>query len=68
MFSGEHKSRIELIRMCEDCRVESAVNRSIDPFAGPARPTVRTSDDYIKEREAREREAAMLESIKPGDA
>ena len=68
MFSGEHKSRVDLIRMCEDCRVESAVNRHVDPFAGPARPTVRTSEDYFEEREAKEREAAMLDRIKRGDA
>ena len=73
MFSGEHKGRIDLIGMCEDCRVEAAVNRNVDPFAGPARPAARTSDDYFREREANEqaageREALMLEKIKRGDA
>ena len=68
MFTGEHKSRIDLIRMCDDCRVEAAVNRNVDPFAGPARPAARTSEDYFREREAKEREAAMLEKIKRGDA
>ena len=67
MFTGEHKSRIDLIGMCEDCRVDAAVNRNIDPFAGPARPAVRTSDDYVREREAKAREAAMLDKIKRGD-
>ena len=44
MFTGEHKSRIDLIRMCEDCRVEAAVNRNVDPFAGPARPAAGSDD------------------------
>ncbi len=68
MFAGENKSRLDLIRMCEDCRVEAAVNRNVDPFAGPARPAARTSEDYVREREAKAREAAMLEKIKRGDA
>lgn len=68
MFSGEHKSRIDLIAMCENCRVEAAVNRHVDPFAGPTRPAARTSEDYFAERETKAREAAMLEKIKRGDA
>ncbi len=76
MFSGPNRARIDLIRMCEDCRVEAAVNTAIDPFAGPPRPTVRTSEDYFKAREtaadasadAAAREAAMLDKIKRGDA
>ena len=73
MFAGPNRARIDLIRMCEDCRVETAVNSAIDPFAGPARPPARTSEDYFREREAneraiQEREAAMLDKIRRGDA
>jgi hypothetical protein len=27
---------------------------NFDPFAGPSRPTVRTTEDYLREREASE--------------
>ena len=62
MFAGDNRSRIELIKMCEDCRVETAVNTRVDPFAGPPRPLVRTSEDYVKEREAQALKAQALEA------
>ena len=40
--------------MCADCRVQAMADENFDPFAGPPRPTVRTSEDYIREREAGE--------------
>jgi ferredoxin len=52
MYSAQNKSRVDLIGMCENCRVSAAVNTDLDPFAGPARPTVRTSEDYFAERAA----------------
>jgi ferredoxin len=72
MFTGENKARVDLIKMCENCRVEKVVNAGLDPFAGPARPIVRTSEDYFREREAKEKEAkereqAMLDKIKRGE-
>jgi ferredoxin len=66
MFSGEQQKRLELIGMCEDCRVETAFNEQVDPYGAPPRPKVRTTDDYLAERQARE--AEMLEKIKSGDA
>lgn len=66
MFSGEQQSRLDLIRMCEDCRVSVATNEAIDPYGAPQRPRVRTSDDYLKERADREKD--MLDKIKRGDA
>ena len=68
MFTGANKGRIDLIRMCEDCRVEAAINMNLDPLAGPARPIVRTSDDYLREREAKARESEMLGRIEKGEA
>lgn len=69
MFTGEQSKRLDLIRMCEDCRIAVATNEAIDPYGAPPRPIVRTTDDYLKEREAAEaRENAMLERIKRGDA
>jgi ferredoxin len=66
MYAGADTSRLELIRMCEDCRVEAAFNEQVDPYGAPPRPKVRTTDDYMAERAAREAEA--LAKTRRGDA
>jgi ferredoxin len=43
-------SRIEIIKMCEDCRVAAATEGGFDPYGAPARPQPRTTDDYLRER------------------
>ncbi len=68
MFSGANANRLDLIRMCEDCRVEAAINMNVDPFAGPARPPARTSDDYFKERDTKARAVEMQAKIDKGEA
>jgi ferredoxin len=50
MFKNSEK-RLNVIRMCADCRVNAMVEDQFDPFAGPPRPKVRTSEDYLRERE-----------------
>jgi ferredoxin len=50
-ISGKHwmfkdQSVIDRIYMCADCRVIEQTRKSIDPYAGPPRPTTRTTDDY----------------------
>lgn len=62
MFTGENASRLDLIKMCDTCRIEVATSEKMDPYAGPARANPKTSEDYF-----REREAAMLEKIKKGE-
>jgi ferredoxin len=53
MFSGATgQSRIRVLMMCEDCRVQVVVNESFDPHAAPQRPKVRMSEDYFAERSA----------------
>jgi ferredoxin len=47
MYSGEHARRLDAIKMCEQCRVESAMNEGFDPYEGGARPRPRTAADYI---------------------
>ena len=47
----DSKKRIDVIRMCEDCRVQAMAEENFDPFGAPGRPKVRTSDDYLRERE-----------------
>lgn len=54
MFKDSAK-RLELLRMCEDCRIVAVTEESLDPYeATPRRP--RTTDDYLREREERERQ------------
>lgn len=51
MFSGPNADRLKLIGYCDDCRIEAATAQGFDPYAGPERPRVRTSEDYFRERE-----------------
>jgi ferredoxin len=56
-LEGQHwmfkdsKKRLDVIKMCADCRVSAMAAENFDPFAGPARPATRTTEDYIRERE-----------------
>ncbi len=43
--------RLELIKMCDDCRVAIVTEADFDPHAALARPKPRTTDDYLAERE-----------------
>jgi hypothetical protein len=47
----DSKKRLDVIRMCSDCRVNAMMEENFDPFAGPGRPQVRTTEDYMRERE-----------------
>jgi ferredoxin len=49
MYPGASQ-RLELIKMCEDCRVGAVSRENFDPYAVPAR-SVRTTDDYLRERD-----------------
>jgi len=44
------KTRLDVIKMCADCRVTVMAAEQFDPFGAPARPPVRTSEDYFRER------------------
>ncbi len=56
-LEGQHwmfkdsKKRLDVIRMCADCRVAAMAEESFDPFGAPQRPRLRTTDDYLRERE-----------------
>ena len=43
--------RLDVIRMCENCRVAAMAEEQFDPFGAPQRPRARTTDDYLRERE-----------------
>jgi ferredoxin len=49
MFKDSSK-RLELIKMCEDCKVAAVSEENLDPY-GPPRSPVRTTDDYLRERD-----------------
>jgi hypothetical protein len=67
MYSGEHNSRIDLIKKCDTCRVEAMTNAGFDPYASTKRPPAKTTDDYLREREVAAREAAMQAKIDKGE-
>ncbi|MFU0504258.1 4Fe-4S binding protein [Pseudaminobacter sp. NGMCC 1.201702] len=50
MFKGEHARRIDVVKMCDKCRVSAVVNEGFDPNI-PQRPPVVTTDDYLRARE-----------------
>lgn len=56
-LEGQHwmyaqgSKRLDLLRMCEDCRVAVVAEDEFDPHAAPPRPPLRTSDDYIRARD-----------------
>jgi ferredoxin len=54
MFAGAAQ-RLDVIRMCEDCRVVAVTEAPLDPYAAPPRPAPRTTEDYLREREEAER-------------
>jgi ferredoxin len=47
MFAGENARRLDAIRMCENCRVQSALAEGFDPYGTNERPRPRTSEDYL---------------------
>jgi ferredoxin len=50
MYKGSAQ-RLDLIKMCDDCRVAAVTEGGFDPYAAPPRPRPRTTDDYLRERE-----------------
>ena len=49
MFKGSAQ-RLDVIKMCDDCRVAAMTASDFDPYGAP-RPNPRTSEDYLRERE-----------------
>jgi ferredoxin len=57
-LAGQHwmfepgSKQLDALKMCADCRVAVITEENFDPHS-PPRPAVRTTDDYLREREAR---------------
>ena len=47
--------RLEMIKMCDDCRVAVVTEQDFDPFGSPPRNPPRTTEDYLREREEAEK-------------
>lgn len=45
--------RLDIIRMCEDCRVAAVTEQDFDPYGAPVRPNARTTEDYLRERDTK---------------
>ena len=60
-LAGQHwmyaqgSARLDALKMCEDCRVAAVTEDDFDPHGAPPRPHVRTTDDYLREREELQR-------------
>jgi ferredoxin len=52
---AENSKRLDALRMCEDCRIAIVTEDGFDPHNAPQRPNVRTSDDYLLERQQHKR-------------
>jgi ferredoxin len=48
-------SRLDVIKMCDDCRVAVVSEQDFDPYGSPPRAPVRTTEDYLRERAANEK-------------
>ena len=53
-LAGKHamfqdQSMIDLMKMCDNCRVIARMEVNEDPMKGPPRPIPRTTDDYLDE-------------------
>jgi ferredoxin len=47
--------RLDVVRMCADCRVVTMSEQQFDPFAGvPERPPPHTTEDYLRQRESKD--------------
>lgn len=53
MFEGANARRLDVVKMCADCRVEAVVNESFDPHAAPQRPPVMSTEDYLRARDTK---------------
>lgn len=56
-LEGQHwmyahgSKRLDALRMCEACRIAVVTEDEFDPHGAPPRPKLRTTDDYLRERE-----------------
>src|SRR3984893_11166807 len=54
MYTGSSR-RLDVIKMCDDCRVAFVAEEGFEPYGAPSQ-IVRTTDDYLRERDQREKD------------
>jgi len=56
MFKGQ-ADRLDVLKMCEDCRVIAVSEQAFDPYGSgiPERPKPRTAEDYLREADDKPR-------------
>ena len=57
MYQGTDR-RIDALKMCGKCRVIALTEAEFERSGAPARPRIRTTDDYLLEREQQTRKSA----------
>jgi ferredoxin len=61
-LAGQHwmyeqgSKRLDALRMCEECRIAVVTEDGFDPQGAPPRAPVRTTNDYLREREVSPRD------------
>ena len=50
MFKGQG-DRLDILKMCDDCRVIAVTEQNFNPYGTPERAPPRTTEDYLRERE-----------------
>jgi hypothetical protein len=58
MFGADEQ--VQRLMMCDDCRVVVQFDAPDAPMTGSPRPKIRTTDDYLREREIEEARAKLL--------
>ncbi|WP_246503672.1 4Fe-4S dicluster domain-containing protein [Plastoroseomonas arctica] len=48
-------ARLAVLELCEECRMVTASEGGIDPYAGPTRPVTKTTEDWMREAERAKR-------------
>ena len=54
MFQGSAR-RLDVLKMCADCRAIAVTEDKLDPYAAATRPNARTTEDYLREAQERAR-------------
>jgi ferredoxin len=53
----DRPARLDVVKMCDDCRVAVISEQDFDPYGAPPRAPPRTTEDYLRERAQAKQEA-----------
>src|SRR3546814_17213989 len=52
MFAGENARRLDVVRICDTCRVDAGLTERLAPYARPGRPAPRPPEASLRPRTA----------------